>query len=344
MSGDDSKAKEVAAAAHAIADNLNARVIVYGGYIDYAGVGQLLQTIGDGKDRENTFFVLTTVGGDARAAYRIARLFQMASKKFYLCVPSMCKSAGTLIALGAHEIVMNPFAELGPLDVQLVQRDEIDQSRSGLVVDTALEGLAKKTLETFETIMLHITFGSDKSISFEAASKVAASLTTGTMSEIYAQIKPSDLGNDLRNLRVAEAYGNQLAAYGRNTKPNAVSRLVHKYPSHDYIIDAEEAKTLFKTVDTKQQATHTIKLMSALGEVSAAARPAYISRLDSQEKKSDQKSANAGTDETTGGGTGSDNAKPRPARKGSRRTNQTRDRNDGATPTAARSEPPSTNG
>ena len=175
-------------------------------------MGQLLQTIRDGEVRENTFFVLTTVGGDARAAYRIARLFQMVSKKFYLCVPSMCKSAGTLIALGAHEIVMNPFAELGPLDVQLVQRDEIDRSRSGLVVDTALEGLAKKTLETFETIMLHITFGSDKSISFEAASKVAASLTTGTMSEIYAQIKPDDLGNDLRNLRVAEAYGNRLGA------------------------------------------------------------------------------------------------------------------------------------
>ena len=101
--------------------------------------------------------------------------------------------------------------------------------------------------------MLHITFGSDKSISFEAASKVAANLTTGTMSEIYAQINPGDLGNDLRNLRVAEAYGNRLAAYGRNTKPDAVSRLVHKYPSHDYIIDAEEAKTLFRTVDTNPE-------------------------------------------------------------------------------------------
>ena len=88
MSGDDSKAKEAAAAAHAIAENLNARVIVYSGYIDYAGVGQLLQTIGDGEERENTFFVLTTVGGDARAAYRIARFLQIVSKKFYLCVPS----------------------------------------------------------------------------------------------------------------------------------------------------------------------------------------------------------------------------------------------------------------
>ena len=266
MSGDNSKANEATAAARAIADELNARVIVYSGYIDYAGLGQLLlNTNSESDDRENAFFVLTTTGGDAQAAYRIARFFQLTSKKFYLCVPSMCKSAGTLIALGAHEIVMSPFAELGPLDVQLVQRDEIDQSRSGLVVDTALEGLAKKTLETFETIMLHITFGSGKSISFEAASKVAANLTTGTMSQIYARIKPDDLGNDLRNLRVAEAYGTRLAKHGQNTKPDTVSRLVHKYPSHDFIIDADEAKTLFENVDTTKLAKHTLGLMSALG-------------------------------------------------------------------------------
>ena len=54
MSDDDAKAKEAAAAAHAIADNLNARVIVYSGRIDYAGVGQLLQTISDGEERERT--------------------------------------------------------------------------------------------------------------------------------------------------------------------------------------------------------------------------------------------------------------------------------------------------
>ena len=198
-----------------------------------------------------------------------------------------------------------------------------------------------KTLETFETIMLHITFGSDKAISFEAASKVAANLTTGTMSEIYAQIKPDDLGNDLRNLRVAEAYGKRLAEYGRNTKSDAVSRLVHKYPSHDYIIDAEEAKTLFQKVDTTQQAEHTIKLMSTLSEISAAARPAYISRLDSKEERSDQESATGGTDQAAGGGKEADNAKPRPARKSSRKINQARGRDDGPPATAAHSEPPS---
>ena len=36
-----------------------------------------------------------------------------------------CKSAGTLLALGADEIIMSNLSELGPLDIQLPDRDYI---------------------------------------------------------------------------------------------------------------------------------------------------------------------------------------------------------------------------
>jgi membrane-bound ClpP family serine protease len=36
-------------------------------------------------------------------------------KEFYVCAPSACKSAGTLIALGAHKLIVDPFSDLGPL-------------------------------------------------------------------------------------------------------------------------------------------------------------------------------------------------------------------------------------
>ena len=61
----------------------------------------------------NSFLMLTTNGGDPNDAYRIARLLQRVSKTFYLCVPRICKSAGTLIALGAHQIQMTMISELG---------------------------------------------------------------------------------------------------------------------------------------------------------------------------------------------------------------------------------------
>jgi ClpP class serine protease len=40
-------------------------------------------------------------------------------------VSGYCKSAGTLIALGANELAFGEHGELGPLDVQIAKRDEV---------------------------------------------------------------------------------------------------------------------------------------------------------------------------------------------------------------------------
>ena len=144
---DESKAA-VAEAANAVAKNFNSRVLVYTGTIDNGGVGRLLEALHLEKpSKPNVFLILTTNGGDAHAAYRIARLLQIVSTRFFLFVPLRCKSAGTLLALGANELIMNPIAELGPLDVQLVQRNEIDRTRSGLVVRTACRALLTRPCE-----------------------------------------------------------------------------------------------------------------------------------------------------------------------------------------------------
>ena len=263
---------------------------LYGGIISNAGVGSLVESLDlSAGGRSNTFLILTTNGGTADAAYRIARLLQIVSKKFYLCVPRRCKSAGTLIALGANEIVMNPLAELGPLDVQLVQRDEIGQRRSGLVVGTALEGLAEQTLMTYEKIMLQITFGSKQAISFDVASRIAANMTTGIMSPIYAQIKPDDLGKDLRDLQIATAYGERLIKYGGNAESKAVRRLVEGYPSHSFIIDADEAGTLFRTVSDQSNEVTTLTTALESEQLDPGKSPCYVARLDTKEVRSERK-------------------------------------------------------
>ena len=94
----------VTEAANAVAESLDAMVFVYSGSIDNKGYGGLFKTIEPSDKglplRPNTVLFLTTYGGNADSAYRIARLLQNLTNKFYLCVPSICKSAGTLIALG----------------------------------------------------------------------------------------------------------------------------------------------------------------------------------------------------------------------------------------------------
>ena len=52
-------------------------------------------------------------------------------------IPRYCKSAGTLIALGASALYMDDRSELGPLDMQVTRGDEIGAMRSGLEQTTA---------------------------------------------------------------------------------------------------------------------------------------------------------------------------------------------------------------
>ncbi len=79
------------------------------------------------RRRKNVVLLLTTNGGSPEAAYRMARSLRRAypAGKFTVIIDWHCKSAGTLLAIGAGEIVMSEFAELGPLDIQLQKPDEL---------------------------------------------------------------------------------------------------------------------------------------------------------------------------------------------------------------------------
>jgi ClpP class serine protease len=65
--------------------------------------------------------ILHTPGGLVLAAEQIARALQAHPGKVTVFVPHYAMSGGTLIALAADEIVMDPHAVLGPVDPQLGQ-------------------------------------------------------------------------------------------------------------------------------------------------------------------------------------------------------------------------------
>ncbi len=243
---------ELTVLANQVADEFEAAVYVYSGRIDRIGLGSLIESMGiqDSRQRRrNSLLILTTYGGGADSAYKIARSFQRASEKFYLCVPYLCKSAGTLIALGANEILMEESAEFGPLDVQLPRRNELAQRRSGMAVRTALDELSDETYKFWSKAMLKITVKTGSLISFEMAGKIAADMAVGVMSPIYSQISPEELGNDMRDLYVATQYGVRLEENGKNTNKGTVRKLVEGYPKHGFVIDQSEARKLFRTVN-----------------------------------------------------------------------------------------------
>src|SRR5690606_19074634 len=57
------------------------------------------------------------------------------------------------------------------------------------------------------------------------------------------------IGEDARNLAVAIEYSTRLNRRFGNLREDGIYRLVHGYPSHDFVIDLQEALTLFQRVE-----------------------------------------------------------------------------------------------
>ncbi|MCY4369615.1 MAG: serine dehydrogenase [bacterium] len=93
--------------------------------VDYIWMGsvtyfeELLDGLYDANPDEDLHLMLNTLGGDGEVAVRMARSAQDRCRQLTVIVPDRAKSAGTLLAMGAHSILMGPTSDLGPVDPQL---------------------------------------------------------------------------------------------------------------------------------------------------------------------------------------------------------------------------------
>ena len=232
-------------------------LLVFNGPIDRIGFDLVIdQTKPPVAD--TVMMVLTTLGGDADAAYRIAKLLCRRYKTFQLLVPSYCKSAGTLLALGASEIIMTDTGELGPLDVQIRKRDELLMRESGLEMVQGLQQLTSEAVDAFGKTFTEVALGTG--LSTRLCADIAAKVVGSLYGNIFQQIDPIRLGSVIRANAIAMHYGKLLGS--KNLKPEALGRLVLEYPSHDFVIDRSQAEQLFNAVREPNQ-TET-KLVQAI--------------------------------------------------------------------------------
>lgn len=240
----------VSKAAAKVADTYDADVFLYNGTIDESGLGDLVESVFYSAERTNALLILVTYGGSANSAYRIARFLQKNYEELIVFIPSYCKSAGTLVTLGASRLIMSDFGEIGPLDVQLFKQDELGERKSGLLSKSSFDALSDSMFRMFEDFMIKIKHKSFGLISFQKASDIAASMSSSAMQPVFAQLNPNIIGDDHRDLSVALQYGLRLIIYGGNASHDSVNKLVNGYPAHDFVIDREEAKSLFFNVET----------------------------------------------------------------------------------------------
>jgi len=226
-----------------ISEAYNADVFLFSSTIDEQTADSLILKIRKVKNkRDNCVLVLTTLGGDPDAGYRIIRHIKSSYIKLTLFVFGACKSTGTLMALGADDIVMSDFGEFGPLDIQLTKDDEMTNT-SGLSYLQSLILLNEQLFKSFEENFLSLKRRSGYSITTKTAAEIGSKLAVGIISPISAQIDPLKLGEVQRAIKIAAEYGKRLC---KDTK--LIAKLMSGYPSHGFVIDYEEAKTMFPSV------------------------------------------------------------------------------------------------
>lgn len=244
------------AAIESVAEHYDADVIAYVGVITSADDEAFIRMCREREHkRKNVLMILSTPGGSADAAYRVARCLQRCYNikvedpsnrgQFILYVHDFCKSAGTLLSLGSTLLIMSQSAQLGPIDVQLLKEEEVGERRSGLAPRQALETMSVQAGSSFHRLFRHLR--SRSQLSTKMAAELAASMTVGVMEPIYGQLDPIRIGEMERFVRIAQEYGDRLST--TNVSRGTIERLLSSYPSHEFVIDRDEARELFNRVE-----------------------------------------------------------------------------------------------
>lgn len=238
----------------------NQDVYIYVGAIDQ-NIDLLRQMICQRKNKkgEVTFF-LSTLGGDPDWAYRLVVTFRMFYSKINMVIPGLCKSAGTLIALGADTLRFHEFGELGPLDVQMKRKDNLIGANSGLDVFQSLQIINSAAKDCFTGFFLEFLLRCGGGISTELVAKTAKDIAIGIYSSIASKIDPLELGEKNRAMNIAKKYGEvlNLLSKQKNLKQGTLEKFITDYPSHTFAIDKSQADSLFNYVEKMTEDDYAI--------------------------------------------------------------------------------------
>ena len=230
-----------------------ADIFLFNQKIDSVFTGKILSEIHSSKstdsNNKNALLILKTNGGSPDNAYQIVGEFRSHYENFFVFAPANCKSAGTLITLGADKIILGNSSHLGPLDVQLPDREYLRMLKSGLENKFSLETLSKETSTQFIRMLYEIIGNCGQFLSTKQSAELARDLTIGIISPISNQLNPLNIGSDFRKLQIAKEYGKRLAIASGNPKKKTIEKLISHYPSHGFVINSQEARELFNFVE-----------------------------------------------------------------------------------------------
>lgn len=180
------------------------------------------------KEVDKIDILIISRGGDPIVSWRIVSLLRERFKKVSVLIPYEAYSAATLLALGANEIIMHPFSNLGPVDPQL----HITKNNQGKKEDInfAAEDLAHYL--DFINSDLGVSDQNLKEKAFELVAKEVGALPIG-FAKRSSNLALS-LGEKLLNLHMSD-----------HNKVKAISESLNKsFYHHGYPVGRAEAKKI----------------------------------------------------------------------------------------------------
>jgi membrane-bound ClpP family serine protease len=138
-----------------------------------------------GADPEQDLhLLLDSPGGDGETAVRLVRSAQARCNELTVIVPNQAKSAGTLLAMGAHHIVMGPTSDLGPVDPQFrIPGSDERGLYSAKDLIAAVEHAEKAIADNSEVYALHAALLSDFNAVMVQQARSALDRTTDLVRE-----------------------------------------------------------------------------------------------------------------------------------------------------------------
>jgi ribosomal protein S17E len=145
-----------------------------------------------------------------------------------------------------------------------------------LDVSQALAFLSETAFDFFTSHF--VGMGPARRINTQTASDIAKTLTLGIIEPIAKQIDPLLLGRVDCSMKIAEAYSERLKPSFKDIK-----KLVEGYPSHEFVIDFEEAKTIFESVREPTTKESRLEHVMRIAEwIPSPAHPAAVLRLSEE--------------------------------------------------------------
>jgi hypothetical protein len=243
-----------------------------------------------GAQRGQADVVIRSPGGCLCCAYQIARELRRRFDRLGMFVPLAAKSAATLIALAADELVLGDLGELGPLDGHFSdkQRADFPVDRSRLEVFSALDQVKKHAIETFDELARTVSHNSG--MRGEDVCRIATEFAARICEPLYAQLTAQTVGQSVRVMEMTVAYAERVLRryrpdlYAQNGSA-IIERLVRGYADHGFVIDREELAEIGIPArnPTAAEAPLVARLASALEKVSG--EEPFIELIDAVEGK-----------------------------------------------------------